>query len=117
MPVAGHLREPGGVGHQIYRCHLQTRGFADGADGLWTGCKAMADLTVLDTAEADCFTKGKGPEDWKKCNFKTTGALNMFAISADAYAKSLKSGCGDSDGGDDDDDAPKKKKKKKGDDD
>jgi hypothetical protein len=34
LPVARHLREPGGIGHQVDRGHLQAGGLADGADGL-----------------------------------------------------------------------------------
>jgi len=33
LSVAGHLREPGGVGDEIDRCHLQARRFAYGTDG------------------------------------------------------------------------------------
>jgi len=86
----------------------------DGGDSMFTSCKAMADLIVLDTKEADCFMSGKSPDDWKKCNFSTTGALNQFGITASAHAKSMKTGCGGG-GDDDEDDKPKKKKKKKGD--
>ena len=88
----------------------------EGGDTIFSSCKSMADLIVLDDKEADCFMKGKSPEEWKKCGFSTTGALNQFGVTADAMAKSIKTGCGGDDAGDDDDDKPKKKKKKKEDD-
>ncbi len=48
LPVARHLREPGGIGHQVDRPHLQAAGFADRTDGLRSTPAGIGDIVCED---------------------------------------------------------------------